>query len=387
MQFDTQLIVTGRMGSLYLHIPFCIKKCLYCSFSSCAGGSELHLNYVAALKKELKELSERTGRLQLTSLFVGGGTPTVLPCELLAQLIEYCFELFPPSANAEITVEANPGTIDERYLDGLLRVGVNRLSIGVQSFVDQELKALGRVHNSFKAYEAVHAAQRTGFSNVNLDLMYGLPGQTTESWSFSLQQAIALQPQHLSLYQLTVEEGTLLHQKILCEEITLPDEDVVLLMDDITKSLCSRAELLQYEISNYAKPGCECLHNINYWKNEEYLACGSSAVSCVDGVREKRVADPDEYIRRMRERTSLIIESEKLSREDSFKESVIMGLRMTKGVSLNRLASRYHLDLEEFYGDVLKKFINWEMLEKTPTYLKLTEKGRPLANLVMAELV
>jgi oxygen-independent coproporphyrinogen-3 oxidase len=266
-------------------------------------------------------------------------------------------------------------------------VGVNRFSFGIQSFNDQELAILGRLHKSTEAKEAVLAATNAGFTNINLDLMYGLPNQTLESWTATLEQAIMLSPQHLSLYQLTIEEGTPFQRAVASKAIVLPGEDDILLMDEATQMLLNLAGFNQYEISNYAKPGYECQHNINYWQNLDYLACGASAVSCVDGVREKRIADPQEYVRRITEGCSVIVESESLGPEASFRESVIMGLRMNKGVSLLLLDARYHIDIVKYYGEVLEKLINLQLIELTSSHLRLTEKGRPLANLVMAELV
>lgn len=375
------------MASLYLHIPFCVKKCHYCSFNSCAKGEAIFAQYVAALKQELLELARKRNDKRLKSLFIGGGTPSVLPSFMLLELLDLCRELFPPAQEAEITIEANPGTVDESSLSAFKGAGVNRLSLGVQSFNDRELKVLGRIHDSFVACDAVKAAKRTGLSNINIDLMYGLPGQTVESWHFSLEQAIALYPQHLSLYQLTIEEGTPFCQAVATQKITLPEEEAILRMDEVSASLTSDAGFKQYEISNYAIPGYECIHNINYWQNGEYLACGASAVSCVEGVRQKRISDPWEYIKRMNTGSSLYVESECLSAEASFRESVIMGLRMTKGVSLGQLNARYQIDLVAYYGNILEKLIDLQLVELTATSLSLTEKGRPFANWIMAELV
>ncbi len=375
------------MTSLYLHIPFCVKKCHYCSFSSCAGGEAIFGQYVAALKKELCELAHKSNDRRLKSLFIGGGTPSVLPSSMLRDLLDHCRELFPPAEEAEITIEANPGTVDASSLSALMEAGVNRLSLGVQSFNDRELQVLGRIHDGFTARDAVKIAKNTGFTNINIDLMYGLPGQTVLSWHSSLLQAIALYPQHLSLYQLTVEEGTPLHQAVASGKITLPEEEAILRMDEVSASLCGDAGLQQYEISNFAIPGNECMHNINYWQNDEYLACGAAAVSCVAGVRQKRVSDPWEYIQRMNTGVSLYVESECLSAEASFRESVIMGLRMTKGVSLEQLYARYQIDLVAYYGSILKKLVDLQLVELTTTSLSLTAKGRPFANWIMAELV
>lgn len=343
--------------------------------------------YVAALKKELSDLAAKIDHRSLKSLFIGGGTPTVLPSSVLAELVGYCLQLFPPIAEAEISVEVNPGTVNQFFLRALYAAGVNRLSMGFQSLNDLELLILGRLHTSAEAKEAMQAAKNAGFSNINLDLMYGLPGQTVNSWRATLAQAISLCPQHLSLYQLTIEKRTPFHQAVASGRIVLPGEDDILLMDEATDKLSSHSALNQYEISNYAKPGYECNHNINYWQNGDYLACGASAVSCVQGVREKRLANPLEYVRRITRGHSVIVERECLGPEASFRESVIMGLRMNKGVSLQLLEARYHIDIVKYYGIVLEKLINLQLVELTTSQLRLTPKGRPLANRVMAELV
>jgi oxygen-independent coproporphyrinogen III oxidase len=376
------------MVSLYIHIPFCRKKCHYCSFSSYADRSLLFQPYLTALKRELALVAEKgPDRRQLQSLFIGGGTPSVFPCDFLTELVGYCQVLFPPVSDVEITVEANPGTVDEPYLLGLLSAGVNRLSLGVQTFNDYELKQLGRIHDSNVADLAVEAAKNAGFLNINLDLMYGLPGQTAESWRASLMRGIALGPQHLSIYQLSIEEGTPFYHDFARKRFVLPDEDAILLMDETSARLCREEDLQQYEIANFAIPGFECLHNLNYWRNGNYLACGASAVSYIEGVRERRISDPMEYIRRIRNGVSVVIESECLSHEASFRESVILGLRMTRGVSQQQLFDRYHIDIKEYYNDILEKYSNLRLIEFTDSHLRLTAKGRAIANWIMADLV
>jgi oxygen-independent coproporphyrinogen-3 oxidase len=287
----------------------------------------------------------------------------------------------------EISVEANPGTVDERYLAKLVAAGVNRLSLGVQSFDDRELRVLGRIHDGQEAGAAVRAARNAGFTNINLDLMYGLPGQTPASWRASLQKSISLRPEHLSLYQLTIEADTPFHRLVESKKVVLPNEDEILLMDELTGRLCLEAGFRQYEIANYARGGHVCRHNINYWQNGEYLACGAAAVSCVQGVREMRVADPGEYIRRMAKGEPVVVERECLSREASFRETVIMGLRMICGVSCTELATRYHIDPLAYYGANLTKLISLELVEMVDEHLRLTAKGRPFANRIMADLV
>ncbi|MCP4342294.1 MAG: radical SAM family heme chaperone HemW [Desulfobulbaceae bacterium] len=379
------------MAALYLHIPFCLSKCHYCSFSSCAGGKELYGSYVAALITELTRLaetkSERAGTPGLETLFVGGGTPTCLPSELLQGVIRSSLALFAVAPDAEVSVEANPGTVDVPYLESLLQVGVNRLSLGVQSFDNQELELIGRAHNEKGACSAVKAARTAGFDNINLDLMYGLPGQTPDSWLKTLEKGLSFLPEHLSLYQLTIEPETPFHTLVENNNIKLPAEEEIIQMDAITAELCSSAGLHQYETSNYAIKGNKCRHNINYWLNDDYLAAGASAVSCTRGIRERRIADSALYIQRINRQESVVIERENLSREDSFRETVIMGLRMVQGVSRIALYERYSLDLETYYGATLAKLLDFGFLELTATHLRLTSKGWPLSNQIMAELV
>lgn len=381
------------MVALYLHIPFCLSKCHYCSFSSCAGGKELYGPYVAALMTELTRLaetkSERPGTRTpgLETLFVGGGTPTCLPSELLQGVIHSSLALFGAATDAEVSVEANPGTVDLPYLESLLQVGVNRLSLGVQSFDNLELELIGRAHNEQGACAAVKAARTAGFDNINLDLMYGLPGQTPDSWRRTLEKGLSFLPEHLSLYQLTIEPETPFHTLVENNNIKLPVEEEIIQMDAITAELCSSVGLHQYEISNYAIKKNECRHNINYWRNDDYLAAGASAVSCTRGLRERRIADPALYIERIKRQESVVIERENLSREDSFRETVIMGLRMVQGVSRSALYERYTLDLEAYYGATLAKLLDLGFLELTATHLRITSKGWPLSNQIMAELV
>ena len=379
------------MTALYLHIPFCLSKCFYCSFNSCAASENIYGPYVTALLSELRHLAEINDKENpnpgLETLFIGGGTPTCLPCDLLQEVIRSSLDLFDAVPGAEISVEANPGTVDARYLEVLLEAGVNRLSLGVQSFDKRQLKLIGRIHNEQEACLAIEAAQTAGFHNINLDLMSGLPGQSSASWQNSLQKALSFQPEHLSLYQLTIEPDTPFYSLIESNTLCLPTEDEIIEMDEITRRLCNSHGLHLYETSNYAVQGKECRHNINYWLNNDYLAAGASAVSCLQGVRERRIADPLEYIRRINQKKSVVIDRECLSREASFRETVIMGLRMVQGVSRKTLHERYALDLEEYYGAVLKKLLAQGLLELTETHLRITEKGWPLSNQIMADLV
>jgi oxygen-independent coproporphyrinogen-3 oxidase len=375
------------MASLYLHIPFCKTKCCYCAFNSFSAMGELYEPYVSAVKMELSRQTEKEKRGVLDTLFIGGGTPTVLEPDQLVQLIKHAQTLFGFARDIEVSLEANPGTVSEADLIQLKNGGVNRLSLGVQSFDDQELRILGRCHTRSDAEKAIKAAQNTGIVNISLDLMYGLPGQTSESWRRSLDTARALGLKHLSMYQLTVEEGTVLEKYIDEGNLFLPGEDDIAEMDRLTDQFVGETRLNQYEISNYAENGSECRHNVNYWLNQEYFSAGAGSVSYLSGLREKRVSDPAEYVNLISEGSSAILESEKLSVEASFRESVVMGLRMNRGVSLRELYSRYSIDLKEYYGDTLTRLVNLSLVILRGDRLRITTRGRPFANAIMSELV
>lgn len=379
------------MSSLYIHIPFCLSKCPYCSFVSHTGMDRLHQRYAAALlreAREVKRLSRNISLLPLATLFLGGGTPTHLPGRELAEIVTGCTGLFGLSDQAEISIEANPKTIDPAKLTLLRESGINRLSIGVQSFNDRELHSLGRPHSAADATTAVRQAREAGFDNLSLDLMYGLPGQDQQSWQQSLEQALSLSPKHLSLYELTVEEGTPYHLQQEQGQLDLPDEEEVAAMDQITATLCQKAGLEQYEISNYARPGYECRHNINYWRNGPYLSLGAGAVGCTDGRRQRNITDPRRYCEQIESGQSVVQEEECLEPAASFRETVIMGLRMSCGVSREHLQRRYEMDLHGCYGDTtLTRLVDQGLLEMTASHLRLTARGRIFANQVMAELV
>lgn len=375
------------MPALYIHIPFCLSKCHYCSFSSWAGMDSLHSRYVTALLRELEQTAATTSTAPLTSVFIGGGTPTILTGAALADIVKLCRELFGFASDAEISIEANPGTVDLEKLTLIRASGINRLSLGVQSFHDAELQRLGRPHSADDAACARRLARMAGFDNINLDLMYGLPGQSPQSWQESLEQAFALAPTHLSLYELSVEEGTPFQTQLHEGRLALPEEEELSVMDEITANLCRQAGFIHYEISNYARPGCQCRHNINYWENGPYLGLGAAAVSCIDGRRQQRISEPLRYCELIEGEKPVVGEEEWLEPEASFRETVIMGLRMTQGVSRERLRQRYNMDIETCYGPTLTRLMNQGLLELSATTLRLTSTGRRFANQVMAELV
>jgi oxygen-independent coproporphyrinogen III oxidase len=375
------------MTALYLHIPFCRSKCHYCSFVSYPDQQPLHRRYVAALNRELLTTPHLGATRELHSVFFGGGTPTVLPSPDLITILTTCRQVFRFAGDCEISIEANPGTVDGPGLLSLQRAGLNRLSIGVQSFQAKELEFLGRCHSPLEAVAAVDLARKGGITNISIDLIYGLPGQNATIWRDNLQKALDLGVEHLSLYQLTLEENTPLARDYRNGKFSLPPEEEILEMDQLNQDLCHAAGLHQYEISNFAKPDRQCRHNTTYWQNEEYWAVGAGAVSYLDGRREQRLSQPLAYCQAVEEGRSTLLESEELDHEGQFRETVVMGLRMNRGISLNRITTRFALDPISYYGPSLEKLINAGFIAVDDGHLHLTNQGRLLANVVLAELV
>ncbi|MDU9049905.1 MAG: radical SAM family heme chaperone HemW [Candidatus Electrothrix sp. Rat3] len=374
---------------LYIHIPFCLRKCPYCSFYSLAGRTDLYHRYAQAISTQLCSFTEEYCDQQrpLTSIFFGGGTPTLLPSETLNSLLTECLDRFPYADEAEISIEVNPATVDARGLAALRRAGFNRLSIGVQSLDDSELLLLGRPHRVDDAVKTVRLAREAGFDNINLDLMYGLPGQALHAWQTTLDRALALQPEHLSIYELTIEEGTPFARLREQGTFALPDEETILLMLDETQQALNQAGFNRYEISNYAQPGYQCCHNINYWRNGEYIGLGAGAVAFLNGIRYTAIADADQFCECLENGREVWTEKEKLDRDAAFRETVIMGLRMTAGIYLPELTERFALNAEVYYSETLHRLIRQGMLHLMHDRLQLTAQGFLLADAVMAELV
>ena len=383
----------GAAG-LYVHIPFCRTKCPYCSFTSFPGVSEAEATgYLAALQQQAAVMADHpwVRAQQFSTMFIGGGTPTSLESDGLAELIKCCLARYPfvqeRPGGPEVSLETNPNTVTYEKLARLRQAGANRLSIGVQSFADHLLAAIGRSHSSDDAVRAVALARRAGFANINLDLMYGLPGQSLAEWRQTLETALALQPQHLALYELTIEADTVFAERASQGNLDLPGEEEALAMEEATAELLGEAGFARYEISNYARPGYACGHNSNYWENSSYLGLGAGAVSCFSGVRVRNVAEPAAFIRLVTAGLPPFFEAECLDHATRFRESVIMGLRMTKGVSTAQLEARFGLSLEAYYGAVLQELLAGGWLAMYEGRLRLTEKGRPVANSVLSELV
>lgn len=372
--------------AIYVHIPFCLNKCPYCSFTSFPiVNQEVHDSYIDCVVKELevKKSQNYFAKDDLRSIFIGGGTPTILSNENLEKL---CNSL-PFSDDVEVTIEANPKTVDYEKLNFLREIGINRLSIGVQSFSDDDLRNLSRPYLRKDVEDIVEFALVAGFDNLSLDLMYGLPGHTPEKWQEVLTKALSYDVKHLSIYQLTIEPDTPFEKRIKNNDLFLPEESVIDEIDELTLSLTEKAGLHRYEISNYAQAGFQSIHNKNYWHNESYVGVGAAAVEYINGQRRWNEKSPEKYIECILSDDSCIKNTEVLTKEESFRETVVMGLRMVDGLSIVDLEGRFGINVEKYYGADLTKLVNIGVIQKDKDLLSLTSSGLRLANSVMAELV
>lgn len=374
---------------LYIHIPYCRAKCGYCAFySTPLGSAPAPADYCARVLAHLRMMRTSLETDEpFQSLFIGGGTPTVYPGAALAELIEASRQIFSFVAHPEITVETNPNTCTLAALREIRAAGANRLSIGVQAFDDLLLAKLGRSHSRQEAIQAVHAGRQAGFANINLDLMYGLPGQGLGEWRQTLTTALAQEPEHLALYELSIEEGTPFAALAQEGRLALPDDDQVAEMAAEADALLAARGFERYEISNFARPGRRCLHNLNYWQNGFYVGAGAAAVSGLAGVRLANVADTELYMALVQSGRAPYREAEILSNAASFRESVIVGLRMLDGVSLAALQQRYGLEPRHYYGATLQRFVARGLVAIDQHHMRLTAKALPVANQVLSELV
>lgn len=420
--------------SIYIHIPFCVKKCQYCDFLSAPADSRVQEVYLRALKQEIREQAARYRGYEVQTVFIGGGTPTAVPCEKLCEVLKTVFTCYRVNPQAEISMEANPGTVTQEALLAYRKAGINRLSIGLQSTDDGELKLLGRIHTYRDFLQTYRWAQEAGFTNINLDIMSALPGQSVEKYKKTLETVLSLKPQHISAYSLIVEEGTPFYEKYGQEseklqatgekQPDLPSEEEEREMYALTEKLLAAAGYHRYEISNYALPGRECRHNLVYWKRGDYVGFGLGAASMVENVRFENIREMQEYLAEyagmpdaepvfaevaqgdaqvlsneqefsLREDTHSENEQElsirenvhPLSPQEQMEETMFLGLRLTEGVSKAEFHRQFGVSMEQIYGEVIRKNTAKGLLIDEAGYVCLTREGMDLSNYVMAQFL
>ena len=373
-----------KMG-LYIHIPFCVKKCNYCDFLSAPSSKQVQIAYMDTLQKEIEEKAIAYKDWCVDTIFIGGGTPTSVPYETVVKMMDTVRAEFCLDKDCEITIECNPGTVTSEALKAYRAAGINRLSIGLQSADDELLKELGRIHTYEQFLETYTWARKAGFENINVDVMSGLPGQTLEKYEDTLRKVTELDIAHISAYSLIVEEGTPFFKLYEENKLDLPDEETERQMYYRTKEILGAAGFNRYEISNYAKKGCECRHNVRYWRREDYLGLGLGASSCMENVRFKNTDWLDEYV--MENKYMDKCEVQELSKEECMEEFMFLGLRMTEGVSKTKFADTFDVTMDKVYGPVLSKLKEQKLIAEEGDLVCLTEYGLDVSNRVWVEFL
>lgn len=404
---------------LYLHIPFCERKCAYCDFLSAPADPPVRISYIKKLQEEIAYCAGQYREYQVSSVFFGGGTPTILEGYQLAALMDSVRQHFTLLEDVEITAECNPGTLTATKAEKMVQAGINRLSIGLQSADDRELKLLGRIHDFSQFLESYDLARKAGFSNINIDLMSALPGQTVQSWQETLQKVTALRPEHISAYSLIIEEGTPFYERFAKDEQIreagghphlLPEEDAERQMYELTEAFLHERGYERYEISNYAKPGYECRHNCGYWTRKEYLGLGLGASSLIGHTRFQNTFDLETYLAqddRIGEYRTQEYQNkensewtqqecpehahhfhiETLEKKSEMEEFMFLGLRLMRGISRQKFEETFHVTLESVYGDVLRRLKAEKLIEEAAGYVSLTEHGIDVSNYVLSEFL
>jgi oxygen-independent coproporphyrinogen-3 oxidase len=392
--------------SLYFHIPFCTHRCAYCDFNTYAGQEDSIPGYVDALCKEIEFIGQnpRLDSIPVHTIFFGGGTPSLLSPEQFAWIIQGIQTHFPLREGAEITMEANPGTVDFDNLHQFRELGINRISLGVQSANTEELRMLERVHNFLDVISAVSTARRSGFDNINLDLIYGLPEQTLKTWQTTIKRILDLNTEHISAYALTLEHGTPFGRWSLRGLMPIPDPDLAAEMYECASEAFECAGYVQYEISNWSKPNRQCIHNLQYWRGLPYLGLGAGAHGYANGYRYSNVLWIKTYIERFRSignshcdsrvpninfpLSPAVVNQHQQTRQDDMSEFMITGLRLTgEGISFSVFHQRFGLDLNEVYQNEITELTRLGLVERSRDILRLTRRGRLLGNQVFLRFV
>lgn len=372
--------------SLYIHIPFCAQKCLYCDFPSFARKDHLRKAYIEALNKEIISLREKHNNLEINTIFIGGGTPSVLEADELECLLKEVAKLN-MAKDIEYSMECNPGNLTEEKLEVMKKYGVNRISMGLQAKQDNLLKGLGRIHNYKTFKENFLLAKKVGFNNINVDLMFGLPNQRLNEWEETLREIISLEPAHISAYSLIIEEGTAFYNLYENDKLKLPTEEEERKMYHLAKKILEENGFNQYEISNYAKEGKECRHNLAYWNMDNWIGVGSAAASYINEKRIKNISSVEEYINSINEKGEAVEEIITNSKNDNMEEFMFMGLRKINGIDENEFKKRFSMNINDVYGEILNKYIDEGLLIRESGRIFLSEKGIEISNIIMADFL
>lgn len=378
---------------LYLHIPFCRQKCSYCDFLSAPADEKTIQAYAYAIAKEIYAYEEIAGRYEITTIFVGGGTPSVLQADQMSRIFRGLYQVFDVRKDAEITIEMNPGTVTMEKLHAYRKIGINRLSIGLQTVDNRELKMLGRIHTFEEFLDSYEMAERAGFSNINIDLISAIPGQTVKSWEQTLERVATLKPKHISAYSLIIEEGTPFHMEYGEDKQALPDEEEEREMYELTKELLEGHGYHRYEISNYAKTGYECRHNLGYWECREYLGIGLGSSSLLNENRYTHITNLSRYLewanaaKKFTDIAQIEENREVLTRDARMEEFMFLGLRKISGISKKQFQRIFGVELDSIYGKKIEALMQKGLLTIQGDYICLTEQGVDLSNFVLAEFL
>ena len=373
---------------LYIHIPYCIHKCGYCDFNSHPIKQDEMNHYIDALVAEMKHYAKTYSNTNIIrTIFLGGGTPTTLTVYQLERILKECVSEFTVASDAEITIEANPATIDIEQLKSIRQTGYNRISIGVQSFDKAELKLLDRAHGPEEIHSTVDRARKAGFDNLSLDLMFAVPNQSLSSWESNLNKALEKNPEHLSTYNLTIEQGTAFSKLQSNGKLIMPDDDHQLELYKRTIERLTKKGFHHYEISNFARRGKECKHNITYWENKNTLGLGAGASSYMNGTRFKNINLPAHYIRQVKEKKIGVEHSETLEPRQAMGETIMLGLRLLQGISIHQFEKRFQISFINLFRNIISALKEKELVIIEKDYLRLSQKGLFWADSVILEFI
>ncbi|AAO36537.1 oxygen-independent coproporphyrinogen III oxidase [Clostridium tetani] len=368
---------------LYIHIPFCKEKCKYCDFISYSKKESFMKEYIEALSKEIKrECMDK----KIRSIYIGGGTPSYVPNKYW-EILKETIDNLNKSKNLEFSIEANPGTVTEEKLKFFKEMGINRISFGLQAWQHHLLNKLGRIHNIEEFLYSYKLARKLGFDNINVDLMFGIPDQKLENWKETLEKIVELNPEHISCYSLIVEEGTPFYKLYEKGKLNLPNEDIERDMYRYAIEFLENKGYHQYEISNFSKEHRECIHNLIYWDLEEYIGCGLAAHSFLKGYRYSNVHNIEDYIKLINENKNIKINTYKNLTKDTMEEFMFMGLRKIKGINTEEFYKRFHKNIYEVYGDIIKKYINEGLIIEKHGNIFLSSIGIELSNSIMCDFI